>query len=240
MEKIKISRLTMTFITQFILTITSITIIASILNIVNSRIYIKDLPGIEESFFNNFQVNGVSVLNTAYLSWKGIYSSFLGNGNFSGYWILFWTAFALLSIVLGPVFRILAYTLENLWSRFWCFWTSFFNIALLIFIIIGLSTPMNKDVFNQTFENQVFDYFGRDFFNTPELQEQFQLLKLGIGQTFSYNQFLIENAIEISLASISILAILLWLLHDHFENKFDRRKQDKNDVLYEKYDRLEI
>ncbi|AXK51573.1 hypothetical protein [Spiroplasma alleghenense] len=240
MKKNKISRFTTTFITQIIIIVTSITILISIINIANSRIYIKDLPGVEEDFFNNFQVDGVSILNTAYLSLKGVYSSFFWTKSFEGYWVLFSVTLLLAMLVMGPIFKILTYNFENLWGRFWCFWSSFFELVLLVLIIVGLSIPLNKNVFNQSFENQIFKYFGKDFFSTPEFQEQLQILKLGIGKTFNYNNLLIENAIEITLASVSILAILLWSLHDYFENKLDKRKQDKNDVLYEKYERLEI
>ncbi|AXK51594.1 hypothetical protein [Spiroplasma alleghenense] len=234
MKILKIPKYKITIAYQLIMMISIILASLPFFLIGGSKVFIKDMPGIESYFFNEFQVNGVSIYKTAYLSTEGVYSSIFGFSNFtSGHTLmLYLTSFGIF-FLWGPIGFLAWSPPSEVWTKKTLIWTSVVEFILFIFLIVIYSISLSGGCFNRTFNDQIFKYFGKDFFSTDELQNQLQVLRESINQVFNYNSFAISSAFAIVFALISALTIIAWWIYTYLYTKFEKRSNNKNDVVYQ-------
>ncbi|AXK51584.1 hypothetical protein [Spiroplasma alleghenense] len=230
----KIPKYQITISYQLVLIISVIIISLPIFLIGGSEVFIKDMPGIEDYFFNEFQVNGVSIYKTASLSTEGVYSSIFGfSNNISGYILMCWCTGLLIALLFEPITSLAWFHPSELWGKKNLMWRSVVEFTVSIFLIVIYSISLSGGVFYRAFDEQIFKYFGKDFFNTDELQSQLQILRESINEVFNYNSFAISNAFAITFALISALTITAWWIYTYLDTKLEKRRNNKNDVLYQ-------
>ncbi|AXK51575.1 hypothetical protein [Spiroplasma alleghenense] len=245
MKILKIPKHKITIAYQLILMISVIIASLPFFIIGGSKVYIKDMPGIENYFFNEFQVNGVSIYKEAYLSTEGVYSSILGFSDFSsGHTLMLFLSTFWIFLLWGPISWLAWCPPSKVWSEKSLIWKSVVEFILSIFLIVIYLISFSGARFDQSFNNQIFKYFGKDFFNTDELQSQLQILRESINEVFNYNSFAISSVFAILFAIlfaiISALTIIAWWIYTYLDKKFKKRLNNKNDVLYQEEVGLEV
>ncbi|AXK51574.1 hypothetical protein [Spiroplasma alleghenense] len=181
--------------------------------LVDKSIYIKDLPGIEKDFFNGFTLNGEDISNIAVLNSKYLLFPFGGKIFYGGRTLMFCLTTILFWVGVIPL--IISHWRDKMIGRKWFWISAIISIFLIIILLVGFALTINKNIFIKVFEVQTYGYFGRDFFNTVELQQQLDILRNSVLEAFGYKKFLGINISYIIIGLLTISAILFCLLQDY-------------------------
>ncbi|AXK51597.1 hypothetical protein [Spiroplasma alleghenense] len=185
--------------------------------IIDKEINIKYLPGIEKDFFNGFVVNGVDISDKTILNSKYLLFPFGGKIFYNGrFFISFLTNMLFFIAFLPPLILQIK---EGIIGRKTFITSGILSIIIIIILIIGFSMPLNKNTFTKVFDEQIYNYFGRDFFNTTNSQKELEIFRKSVIESFEYNKFFILNIVAITTCILTIFTILFCLIQDFFEIK---------------------
>ncbi|AXK51579.1 hypothetical protein [Spiroplasma alleghenense] len=178
----------------------------------SKKIYIKYLPNIEKDFFNGFIVGGNDIYDKAYVTSKYLIFPFGKSLYEPGPYLL--TSI----IVILAIFVYLP--LASLRLRSDVFKRTFFwfnGVILLPFIIlmgVGFALPMNINTYTKVFDQQIYRYFGEDFFHTQQLQEQLDIFRSSVVESFGFSKGVIFNSLGMVFVLLSSLAIVYCMVKD--------------------------
>ncbi|WP_338971975.1 hypothetical protein [Spiroplasma endosymbiont of Panorpa germanica] len=209
MEKLIKSKDKWVVILWFVIGASLILSFAFFVVMIEDKIYIRDLPNIEDDFFNGFIVQNVYIYNKAFISYRYLIWDF-GNNLFKlGHKMVMLFLFVIMG-VLCLAFHSAWYGIELKWARLFIYVSTFFNL----FILIALCGTLNKNNFDENFIKQIFDIFGKDFFSTEKLKIELEILKDSINQSVSYYKYLPLNIVALILTIITIVSSIYWIVID--------------------------
>ncbi|AXK51592.1 hypothetical protein [Spiroplasma alleghenense] len=185
--------------------------------ITTKNINIKYLPGIEDDFFNGFIVNGLDISDKTILTSKYLLFPFGGKIFASGHNAM-WSLITILGIVIYLPLVACRFSPRTLGRKMFSI-GGLIALIIIIFLLVGLSFPLDISIFKKVFDEQIYGYFGRDFFNTPELENQLAILRESIFQNFGYSKYIGVNIAAIIISILSFISILVCLLEDYLDIK---------------------
>ncbi|AXK51553.1 hypothetical protein [Spiroplasma alleghenense] len=199
----------------------------------------KDLPGVEDNFFNGFINNNVDISKTAWFMPKMMFLGFK-NGITIKALLIIALIFLFVSILWPLIIEqlIVNYScrstekLRIALSYRKCLVAFYFLIPAIMIIIVQNFYINNNNSFYNSFENQFFKQFT-DFQEnnlTPLIQEQFEIAKSGALESFNFNVNYIFSIISNILSFLTMFMILLYSSFAYFYIK-PKDGKDEHDGL---------
>ncbi|AXK51552.1 hypothetical protein [Spiroplasma alleghenense] len=221
-EKIKLTKILVT-ISLFILVFIFSQIFWYLVTMTQD-VNIKYLPGIENDFFNGFIVNGIDISDKTILSSRYLFFSSGGSKITNNSGIVQLLDFVFVFTFFATV-AFLCIETKNSRHKF-LYPAAIASSICIVFYIILFSLPMNKSIFQKVFDQQIYDYFGRDFFDTDILKQQLDILRNSIIENLGYYKYLKCNIPAVIISSLALISILSLLAEDFLYLK----KQKKTNV----------
>ncbi|AXK51669.1 hypothetical protein [Spiroplasma alleghenense] len=205
----------------------------------SQTVLIRDLPGVESSFFNNFTNNGMLVENWATFELKNFFFTFSGQSPNE----------IMVTILITLTIVFLSYPLID----FWIFTTNEFkptfkrSTSMLIFVLPFLIITIIQSIFYfnssfliKTFDKQFFFFFNQyDSHNLPqEILEQLNVARQGLLEWFNTGVQLIFSILLIIAGVISTILIIYSLFHFWIFSKPELTLEEQELLIEEMGDKV--
>ncbi|AXK51563.1 hypothetical protein [Spiroplasma alleghenense] len=184
-----------------------------------SRVYFKDIPGVEESFFNGFISDKIKIYSKAKFQPKIMFYGYNSGSTNMFLWI-----FSLVLLLISIFWPIALYI--ALFDVFWgtendqiatanfrkCLIGFYLVVPVIVILIVQNFYITNYSAFSNSFKNQFFSQF-KDFQEnnlTPVIQEQFEIVESGVTNIFDSKTNKIFSIVSTSISILTLIPIIFY------------------------------